>query len=60
MAYIIGEEVEMFGSLYKVDNVYQLSNEFMEEHNLQHRNRVTLIKLSGENGTDRMDFAIVS
>ncbi|ALS22266.1 hypothetical protein [Paenibacillus naphthalenovorans] len=58
MKYVKGEIVEQFGSLYLIENVYQLSDEYMKKHDLYHKNRVTLIKISGINGMDRLDFAI--
>lgn len=56
--YIQGEEVERFGSVYLVERVYQLTDEYMKQHELYNKNRVTLVKIKGENGMDRMDFAI--
>lgn len=58
MKYVKGETVEQFGSKYKVENVYHLSDEYMKEHDLYHKNRVTLVKIEGVDGMDRMDFAI--
>ena len=56
--YIQGAEIERFGSIYLVEKVYELSDEYMAEHNLCYKKRVTLRKLSGENGLDKEDFAI--
>jgi hypothetical protein len=53
-----GDILEMFGSEYIVENVYQLSDDEMTKNNLVHRNRITLVKKSGEKGGDRLDFAI--
>lgn len=58
MKFVKGETVEQFGSKYIVENVYQLSDEYMKEHDLYYRNRITLVKIEGVNGLDRMDFAI--
>lgn len=58
MEYIKGETVERFGSTYIVENVYELSDEHMKKHILYYRNRVTLVKISGENGAEKLDFAI--
>lgn len=56
--YVEGEIVEQFGSTYRVEKVYQVSDAYMEEHDLHHKNRVALKKVKG-NGSDDMDFAIV-
>jgi hypothetical protein len=60
MKYIKGEKINQFDSVYLVENVYQISDEYMKKHDLYYKNRVTLRKLSGENGLDRMDFAITA
>ena len=52
-----GEKIILFGSEYLVEKTYRLSDEEMKKHDLIHRNRVTLRKLSGENGLYKMDFA---
>lgn len=54
----VGKTVEMFGSQYFVKKLYALTDAEMETLNLYHRVRVTLIKVSGENGCDTMDFAV--
>ncbi|MCY9763521.1 hypothetical protein M5X06_00380 [Paenibacillus alvei] len=56
--YVKGETIEQFGSTYLVEDVYQLSDEYMKLHSLVHKNRVTLKKVSGENGLEKLDFAI--
>ncbi|WP_088186389.1 hypothetical protein [Desulfosporosinus sp. FKA] len=56
--FIQGETIEKFGSLYLVEKVYELSDEFMKKYNLAHKKRVTLKKLRGENGPETDDFAI--
>lgn len=58
--FIQGETVERFGSLYLVEKVYQITEEYMKKHNLYYKDRVTLKKLFGENGPAVMDFAITN
>ena len=54
----IGEIITLQdGSVYKVDNVYEISNEYMKQHNLYHKNRITLSKVKGK-GMEEVDFAI--
>lgn len=60
MEYIQGEKVTLFDSTYYVEKVYQLTADYMKLHDLYYRNRVTLRKISGENGLDTMDFAITT
>lgn len=57
-SYIVGEKVNMCDSVYLVEKVYSLTDEEMKKHNLYHRNRVTLKKLEGVNGLEKLDFAI--
>lgn len=53
----IGDVVTMNkDTVYKVVNIYQITNEYMEQHNLYHKNRITLKKIKGE-GQDQLDFA---
>ncbi|WP_157998472.1 hypothetical protein [Desulfosporosinus sp. OT] len=46
------------GSIYFVEKVYELSDDYMRKHNLYYKKRVRLKKISGENGLDIEDFAI--
>ena len=52
-----GEQVTLGDSIYKVEKIYQLSNEHMKKYDLYHKTRVTLTKVSG-NGIDKMDSAL--
>lgn len=54
--YIEGETVEWCGNHYLVERVYQLTDKEMIDHNLYHRNRVTLQNV--DDPSDRHDFAI--
>lgn len=56
MKYVKGQEVVICGSLYLVQNTYEMSAGDMAKYSLCHRDRVTLIKISGE-GADKLDFA---
>lgn len=56
MTYEVGKEVERNGALYKVIEVYSLTDDEMEENNLEQRHRVTLRKVKGE-GRSQLDFA---
>lgn len=56
--YIEGKKIERYGSIYFVERVYEISDEYMKKYNLIHKKRVTLMKLSGKNGSDKEDFAI--
>ncbi|WP_336775363.1 hypothetical protein [Paenibacillus sp. MMO-58] len=56
--YTKGQQLELFGSTYEVQSVYKLTEAFMQEAELWHPYRVTLRKVSGDNGADRMDSAI--
>mgnify|MGYP000912027479 CR=1 FL=1 len=56
--YIEGEMIYQFGSLYLTQKVYQLTDEEMEKFDLYHRTRVKLVKISGENSMDVMEFGI--
>jgi hypothetical protein len=59
MEYVQGNIITMWGSEYRVEKVYEMPDEVMKRHNLFYKNRVTLKKISGENGPETMDFAIV-
>jgi hypothetical protein len=54
---IEGEQVTFGNSVYLVKKVYQLSAKYMKKHDLYHKTRVTLIKISGD-GIEKMDFAL--
>lgn len=56
--YTAGQQIERFGSIYTVERVYSLTDDEMKIHGLLHRNRVTLRKVSGANGSDVYDFAL--
>lgn len=56
--YIKGEIVDLFGSKYLVQDVYRISDEEIKEYELIHKNRVVLVKVSGINGMDIMQFGI--
>ena len=45
------------GSVYLVEKVYQITEDYMRKYDLYYKNRVKLVKLSGE-GIDSMDFAV--
>ena len=51
----IGDTVYMYNGSYEVSNIYQISEEYMKEHNLCYKNRITLKCI--KNGEIR-DFAI--
>lgn len=53
-----GHIIEHFGSLYYVDDIYQVSDSILKKYDLYYRNRVRLIKLGGENGPEIHDFGI--
>lgn len=56
--YKIGDKVKMFNNtIYKVVDIYQVSEEYMKEHNLIYKNRITLEKIKGE-GPSKLDFAL--
>lgn len=56
--YKIGDKVKMFNNtIYKVVDIYQVSEEYMKEHNLIYKNRITLEKIKGE-GSSKLDFAL--
>ncbi len=53
----IGDKIKMHGdSIYKVTNIYQLTDDYMKKHNLIHKKRIALEKLEGE-GQEKLDFA---
>jgi len=54
-----GDLVTRGESVYLVEKIYQISDEYMKQHDLYHKTRVTLTKISGD-GVDRMDFALTS
>jgi len=58
MHYHIGATIERYGSLYRVERAYQLSDEYMKEHELYYKNRITIVKVSGVNGLDKYDYAV--
>lgn len=60
MVYIVGNEVELFGSVYLVERLYTVSDEYMRDNGIKHKARVTLRKIKGENGLEEMDFAITN
>lgn len=58
MNYELGQEVEHFGSVYVVERLYSLTDAEMKAHNLYHRNRITIRKVSGVYGLPSYDNAL--
>lgn len=56
--YKLGEIVTRGQAQYQVTNLYMLTDDYMEEHDLAHKERVTLTRVSGT-GAEEHDFAIV-
>lgn len=54
--YIIGETISLIQGDYIVQNVYQLTDEYMKENEMYCKNRVTLVSVLDSN--DIIDFAI--
>jgi hypothetical protein len=54
--YVVGSTIEWCGKMFKVEEVYQLTDEEMRKHELVHRNRVRLRNINDP--TDIHDFAI--
>jgi hypothetical protein len=59
MEYKIGQVIEKYGSIYVVENIYQLTDKEMKKHNLIHKNRIRLKKIEGVNGSNVEDYALV-
>lgn len=57
--YIIEFYTDFCGSIYKM-NWYTVSEEMQKQHSLWTRNRVHGVKVSGENGADEIDYAVIS
>lgn len=56
--YELGQELHQFGSVYVVEDLYELSDDEMRQYSLVFKRRVTLRKVSGEHGLERYDFAV--
>lgn len=56
MTYIKGETIQLFQGNFIVENVYQLSDGYMQENELYYKDRVTLVDTL--DSCNRLDFAI--
>ena len=53
----IGDRVAFQEHAYKVINIYKVTDDYMKDHHLLHRTRVTLEKVE-DGEPQRLDFAI--